>query len=146
MLIYEEANIIKRAIRDLYTKDVDEVLVEGDDGYKMAKSYMRLLMPSHAKRVQQYTDAVPLFHKFNVEHKLDAMHSPIVQLKSGGYIVINPTEALVAIDINSGRSTKERNIEETALKTNSEAAVEIARQLRLRDLAGFDRHRLHRHG
>ncbi len=137
MLIYEEANIIKRAIRDLYTKDVDEVLVEGDEGYKMAKSYMRLLMPSHAKRVQQYTDAVPLFHKFNVEHKLDAMHSPIVQLKSGGYIVINPTEALVAIDINSGRSTKERNIEETALKTNSEAAVEIARQLRLRDLAGL---------
>jgi len=136
-LIYEEANIIKRAIRDLYAKEIDEVLVEGEDGYKMAKSYMRLLMPSHAKRVQQYTDSIPLLHRFNVESKLDAMHSPIVQLRSGGYIVINPTEALVAIDINSGRSTKERNIEETALKTNVEAAEEIARQLRLRDLAGL---------
>jgi ribonuclease E len=136
-LIYEEANIIKRAIRDLYTKDIDEVLVEGDEGYKMAKSYMRFLMPSHAKRVQQYTEAIPLFHRFSVESKLDAMHSPTVQLRSGGYIVINPTEALVAIDINSGRSTKERNIEETALKTNVEAAEEIARQLRLRDLAGL---------
>ena len=136
-LIYEEANIIKRAVRDLYTKDIDEVLVEGDEGYKIAKTHMRFLMPSHAKRVQQYTDAVPLFHRFNVEGKLDAMHSPVVQLRSGGYIVINPTEALVAIDINSGRSTKERNIEETALKTNVEAAEEIARQLRLRDLAGL---------
>ncbi len=136
-LIYEEANIIKRAIRDLYAKDIDEILVEGDDGYKMAKSYMKLLMPSHTSRVQQYKDSTPLFHHYDVEHQLDAMHSPVVQLKSGGYIVINPTEALVAIDVNSGRSTKERNIEETAVKTNVEAAVEIARQLRLRDLAGL---------
>ena len=136
-LIYEEANIIKRAIRDLYAKDIDEILVEGDDGYKMAKSYMKLLMPSHAARVQQYKETTPLFHRYDVERQLDAMHSPVVQLKSGGYIVINPTEALVAIDVNSGRSTKERNIEETATKTNIEAAVEIARQLRLRDLAGL---------
>ena len=136
-LIYEEANIIKRAIRDLYAKDIDEILVEGDDGYKMAKSYMKLLMPSHAARVQQYKETTPLFHRYDVERQLDAMHSPVVQLKSGGYIVINPTEALVAIDVNSGRSTKERNIEETATKTNLEAAVEIARQLRLRDLAGL---------
>ncbi|MBC6440384.1 MAG: Rne/Rng family ribonuclease [Rhodospirillales bacterium] len=136
-LIYEEANIIKRAIRDLYAKDIDEVLVEGDEGYKMAKTYMKLLMPSHAARVKPYKEQTSLFHRYEVERQLDAMHSPVVQLKSGGYIVINLTEALVAIDVNSGRSTKERNIEETALKTNVEAAIEIARQLRLRDLAGL---------
>jgi ribonuclease E len=136
-LIYEEANIIKRAIRDLYSKEIDEILVEGEDGYKMAKSYMKLLMPSHASRVQMYKEPTPLFHRYDVERQLDAMHSPIVQLKSGGYIVLNQTEALVAIDVNSGRSTKERNIEETALKTNVEAAEEVARQLRLRDLAGL---------
>ena len=136
-LIYEEANIIKRAIRDLYSKEIDEILVEGEDGYKMAKSYMKLLMPSHASRVQMYKEPTPLFHKHDVERQLDAMHSPIVQLKSGGYIVLNQTEALVAIDVNSGRSTKERNIEETAVKTNIEAAEEVARQLRLRDLAGL---------
>ncbi len=137
-LIYEEGNLIKRTIRDLYARDIDEVLVDGKDGYETAKSFMKMLMPSHAKRVQLYNDpSVPLFHRFQVEGQLDAIHSPIVQLRSGGYIVINPTEALVAIDVNSGRSTRERNIEETALKTNIEAAEEIARQLRLRDLAGL---------
>ncbi|WP_417846394.1 Rne/Rng family ribonuclease [Thalassospira povalilytica] len=137
-LIYEEADLIKRSIRDLYARDVDEVLVEGDDGYRVAKDFMKMLMPSHAKRVQPYKDqGVPLFHRFQVESQLDAMLNPVVQLKSGGYIVINPTEALVAIDVNSGRSTRERNIEETAYKTNLEAAEELARQLRLRDLAGL---------
>lgn len=137
-LIYEEADLIKRSIRDLYARDVDEVLVEGDDGYRVAKDFMKMLMPSHAKRVQPYKDqGVPLFHRFQVESQLDAMLNPTVQLKSGGYIVINPTEALVAIDVNSGRSTRERNIEETAYKTNLEAAEELARQLRLRDLAGL---------
>ncbi|HKT16543.1 MAG TPA: Rne/Rng family ribonuclease [Stellaceae bacterium] len=137
-LIYEEGNLIKRSIRDLYTRDIDEVLVDGRDGYETAKAFMKMLMPSHTKRVRFYNDpSVPLFHRFQVEGQLDAIHSPIVQLRSGGYIVINPTEALVAIDVNSGRSTRERNIEETALKTNTEAAEEIARQLRLRDLAGL---------
>ncbi|MGE5537229.1 MAG: Rne/Rng family ribonuclease [Gemmatimonas sp.] len=137
-LVYEEASLIKRAIRDLYLKDIDEVLVEGDDGYRMAKEFMRVLMPSHAKKVQLYSDPeIPLFHRYQVETQLDAMHSPTVNLKSGGYIVINPTEALVAIDVNSGRATRERNIEETAYKTNLEAAEEIARQLRLRDLGGL---------
>ena len=137
-LVYEEANLIKRSIRDHYTKDVDEVLVEGDDGYRTAKEFMRMLMPSHAKKVQQYRDPeIPLFHRYQIESQLDAMHNPVVTLKSGGYIVINPTEALVAIDVNSGRATRERNIEETAYKTNVEAADEIARQLRLRDLAGL---------
>ncbi|MDG4721305.1 MULTISPECIES: Rne/Rng family ribonuclease [Thalassospira] len=137
-LIYEEADLIKRSIRDLYARDVDEVLVEGDEGYRVAKDFMKMLMPSHAKRVQPYKDqGVPLFHRFQVESQLDAMLNPVVQLKSGGYIVINPTEALVAIDVNSGRSTRERNIEETAYKTNLEAAEELARQLRLRDLAGL---------
>ncbi|MFM2130621.1 MAG: hypothetical protein RL477_2167, partial [Pseudomonadota bacterium] len=137
-LVYEEANLIKRSIRDLYTKDIDEVQVEGDEGYKTAKEFMRMLMPSHAKKVQPYKDPeIPLFHRYQVEGQLDAMHSPHVQLKSGGYIVINPTEALVSIDVNSGRATRERNIEETAYKTNLEAADEIARQLRLRDLAGL---------
>ena len=136
-LVHEEANLIKRAIRDLYTKDVDEVLVEGDEAYKSAKKFMRMLMPSHAKRVQPYKESVPLFRKFDVEAQLDSMMSTRVTLKSGGYIIINSTEALVAIDVNSGRSTRERNIEETALKTNIEAAQEVARQLRLRDLAGL---------
>jgi len=137
-LIHEEANLIKRAIRDLYTKDIDEILVGGEDGYRTAKDFMRMLMPSHAKKVQLYRDeAIPLFHRYQVESQIDSMHSPTVQLRSGGYIVINPTEALVAIDVNSGRSTRERNIEETAYKTNLEAAEEVARQLRLRDLAGL---------
>jgi ribonuclease E len=137
-LIYEEANLIKRAIRDLYSRDIEDVQVEGDEAYKAAKSFMRMLTPSHAKRVQQYKDpTMPLFTRYQIESQLDAIHNPTVQLKSGGYIVINQTEALVAIDVNSGRATRERNIEETALKTNLEAADEIARQLRLRDLAGL---------
>jgi ribonuclease E len=137
-LIYEEGNLIKRSIRDLYTRDLDEVLVEGDEAYKTAKAFMRTLMPSHAKRVQPYRDPqVPLFQRFQIESQIDAIHSPIAQLRSGGYLVINQTEALVSIDVNSGRSTRERNIEETALRTNVEAADEIARQLRLRDLAGL---------
>src|SRR5262245_41594168 len=137
-LIYEEANLIKRAIRDLYTRDIEDIQVEGDEAYRAAKSFMRMLMPSHAKRVQQYKDpTMPLFTRYQIESQLDAIHNPVVQLKSGGYIVINQTEALVAIDVNSGRATRERNIEETAAKTNLEAADEIARQLRLRDLAGL---------
>jgi ribonuclease E len=137
-LIYEEGNLIKRSIRDLYARDIDEVLVEGDEGYRTAKAFMRTLMPSHAKRVQPYRDPqIGLFHRFQIESQIDAIHSPIAQLRSGGYIVINQTEALVSIDVNSGRSTRERNIEETALRTNLEAADEIARQLRLRDLAGL---------
>ena len=137
-LVYEEGDLIKRAIRDLYSREIEEVLVEGNDAYQAAKKVMRLMMPSHAKRVQPYRDeTIPLFHRFQVESLLEAMHSPVVQLKSGGCIVIDQTEALVAIDVNSGRSTKERNIEETAVKTNLEAASEIALQLRLRDLAGL---------
>ena len=136
-LTYEEGSLIKRAIRDLYNKDIDEVLVAGDDGYKDAKEFMRMLMPSHAKNVKPYKDAQPLFVRYGVESQLDAMFSPVVQLKSGGYIVINPTEALVAVDVNSGRSTREHHIEDTALRTNTEAAEEVARQLRLRDLAGL---------
>ena len=136
-LIYEEGSLIKRSIRDLYTKDIDEVLVEGDDGYREAKEYMRMLMPSHAKNVKPYKETVPLFSRYQVENYLAAMFNPTVQLRSGGYIVIGVTEALVAIDVNSGRSTREGSIEETALKTNLEAADEVARQLRLRDLAGL---------
>jgi len=136
-VVYEEASLIKRAVRDLYTKDVDEILVEGEDGYRMAKDFMRMLLPSHAKKVQPYRDRIPSFHRYQVEQQLDTMHSNVVHLKSGGYLVLSPTEALVAVDVNSGRSTKERNIEETALKTNLEAAEEVARQLRLRDLAGL---------
>jgi len=137
-LVYEEGNLIKRSIRDLYSKDMDNVLVEGEEGYRTAKDFMRMLMPSHAKRVQPYKDAaIPLYHRYQVDSQIDAMHSANVQLKSGGYIVINPTEALVAIDVNSGRATRERNIEETAYKTNLEAVEEIARQLKLRDLAGL---------
>ncbi|MCH8685565.1 Rne/Rng family ribonuclease [Pedomonas mirosovicensis] len=136
-LIYEDSSLIKRAIRDIYSRDVDEVWVEGEAGYRAAKDYMRLLMPSHAKKVHLYRDRVPLFHRYQVEAQLESMYRPVVQLRSGGYIVINPTEALVSIDINSGRATKEHNIEETAYKTNLEAAEEIARQLRLRDMAGL---------
>ncbi len=136
-LIYEDANIIKRSIRDLYTKDVSEILVDGAESHKSAKAFMKMLVPSHAKRVQPYQDRIPLFQRYRIEEQFSSMHSPTVQLKSGGYIVINTTEALVAIDVNSGRSTRERNIEETAFKTNLEAAEEIARQLRLRDLAGL---------
>ena len=136
-LVHEEANLIRRSIRDLYSSTIEEVLVDGDEGYKIAKSFMRTLMPSHAKRVQPYRDRLPLFTRYQVDGQFDAMHSPVVQLRSGGYIVINPTEALVAIDVNSGRATKERNIEETAKVTNLEAAEEVARQLRLCDLAGL---------
>jgi ribonuclease E len=137
-LIYEEANLVKRAIRDMYSRDVEEILVEGNESYKNAKNFMRMLMPSHAKRVQLFEDPTQhLLQKFQVEGQIDAIHNPVVQLRSGGYIVINTTEALVAIDVNSGRSTRERNIEETALRTNLEAAEEVARQLRLRDLAGL---------
>ncbi len=137
-LVYEEGNLIKRSIRDLYARDIEEVVVDGDDGYRAAKDFMKMLMPSHAKRVKPYRDpSVPLFHRYQAEGQIDAILSPVVQLRSGGYIVINPTEALVAIDVNSGRATRERNIEETALRTNLEAAEEVARQLRLRDLAGL---------
>lgn len=136
-LIYEEGNLVKRAIRDLYDKDIEQVLVEGEEAYKEAKAFMRMLMPSHATKVQPYSDDMPLFLRHGAEAQLEAIHSPITQLKSGGYLVINPTEALVAIDVNSGKSTKERNIEQTALRTNLEAAEEAARQMRLRDLAGL---------
>ena len=136
-LVYEEGNLIKRAIRDLYGKEVDEVLVEGDDGYREAKEFMKMLMPSHARNVKSYKDTRPLFARSLVEGQLDALFSPVVTLPSGGYLVVNQTEALVAIDINSGKSTREHSIEDTALRTNLEAADEIARQLRLRDLAGL---------
>ncbi|MCZ6861741.1 MAG: Rne/Rng family ribonuclease [Alphaproteobacteria bacterium] len=137
-LIHEEANLIRRSIRDIYSRDIEEILVEGDEGYRTAKEFMRTLMPSHAKRVQPYKDEpIPLFHRYQVESEIDSIHDPVVQLRSGGYIIISPTEALVAIDVNSGRATRERNIEETALRTNIEAAEEVARQLSLRDLAGL---------
>ncbi len=136
-LIHSDSDLIKRAIRDIYNREIEEVVVEGEDGYKSAKEFMKLLMPSHARRVKQYADPVPLFQRYGAEDQLKAMYDPVVQLKSGGYLVINPTEALVSIDINSGRSTKEHNIEQTALHTNLEAAREIARQLRLRDMAGL---------
>jgi ribonuclease E len=136
-LIYGDSDLIKRAIRDIYNRDIDEVIVEGEDGYKAARSFMKLLMPSHVKRVANYVDTVPLFQRYGAEDQLAAMYQPVVQLKSGGYLVINPTEALVSIDINSGRSTREHNIEQTAYATNIEAANEIARQLRLRDMAGL---------
>jgi len=135
--IYEEGDLIKRSIRDLYNKDIDEVLVEGAAGYRVAKDFMKMIMPSHSKNVKHYTDGLPLFARYQVEAYLDGMFNPTVQLKSGGYIVIGITEALVAIDVNSGRATKEGSIEETATKTNLEAAEEVARQLRLRDLAGL---------
>jgi ribonuclease E len=136
-LIYEEGSLIKRVIRDLYSRDIDEVLVDGERGYREAKDYMKMLMPSHSKNVKHYTDVLPLFSRFQVESYLNAMFNPVVQLKSGGYIVIDVTEALVAIDVNSGRATREASIEDTALKTNLEAAEEAARQMRLRDLAGL---------
>ncbi|MBL9067888.1 MAG: ribonuclease E/G [Sphingopyxis sp.] len=136
-LVHSDSDLVKRAIRDIYHKDIEEVLVEGDEGYKAAKQFMKLLMPSHARRVKQYADPVSLYQRYGVEDQLAGMLNPVVQLKSGGYLVINPTEALVSIDINSGRSTREHNIEQTALNTNLEAAHEIARQLRLRDMAGL---------
>ena len=136
-LVYEEGDLIKRSIRDLYNRDIDEISVAGDDAYRDAKDFMRMLMPSHAKNVQLYKDPEPLFIRYEVERQLNAMFSPQVTLPSGGYIVLNQTEALVAIDVNSGKSTREFSIEETALKTNMEASEEIARQLRLRDLAGL---------
>src|SRR5580658_6378052 len=136
-LIYEEASLIKRAIRDVYSRDIDEILVDGEDGWKAARDFMRILMPTHVKKVQFWRDTQPLFARQQVEDQLDAMLVPTVQLRSGGYLVINQTEALVAIDVNSGRSTRERGIEETALRTNLEAVDEVARQLRLRDLAGL---------
>ena len=135
--IYEEGDLIKRAIRDLYNRDIDEVLVEGAAGYRNAKDTMKMIMPSHAKNVKHYMDSMPLFARFQVETFMDGMFNPTVQLKSGGYLVIGITEALVAIDVNSGRATKEGSIEQTALNTNLEAAEEVARQLRLRDLAGL---------
>jgi ribonuclease E len=135
--VYEEGDLVKRVIRDLYTKDVQDIVVEGEQGYRNAKDFMRMLMPSHAKYVHQYKDTVPLFQRMHIESQLDSMFSPTVTLRSGGYIVINQTEALVSIDVNSGRATREHSIEETARKTNLEAASEIARQLRLRDLAGL---------
>ncbi len=136
-LIYEEGDLIKRSLRDVYDTDIAQVLVEGEAGFDTAAAFMRQLVPHQANKVELYKEPIPLFHRYQVENQFDAMHSPVVQLRSGGYIVINPTEALVAIDVNSGRSTKERNIEETALRTNIEAAEEIARQVRLRDLAGL---------
>ena len=136
-LVYEEGNLIKRSIRDLYSKEIDEVQVAGDTAYREAKDFMRMIMPSHAKNVKPYKEPEPIFIKNNVERQLDAMYSPYVTLKSGGYIVINQTEALVSIDVNSGKATKQHSIEDTALRTNMEAAEEIARQLRLRDLAGL---------
>jgi ribonuclease E len=136
-LVYEEGDLIKRSIRDLYSKDIDEVLVEGEEGYKEAKDFMKMLMPSHARNVKLYKDTRQLFTRYQVESQLDGLFTPTVTLPSGGYIVMNQTEALVSIDINSGKATREHNIEDTALKTNLEAAVEIARQLRLRDLAGL---------
>ena len=136
-LIYEEGDLIKRSLRDVYDTDIAQVLVEGEAGFTAASEFMRQLVPHQANKVELYKEPIPLFHRYQVESQFDAMHSPVVQLRSGGYIVINPTEALVAIDVNSGRSTKERNIEETALRTNIEASEEVARQVRLRDLAGL---------
>ncbi|HYZ45781.1 MAG TPA: ribonuclease E/G, partial [Xanthobacteraceae bacterium] len=136
-LVYEEGSLVKRSIRDLYNKEIDEILVAGDDAYKEAKEFMRMLMPSHAKNVKPYREALPIFTRYGIESQLDAMFTPVMQLRSGGYIVLNQAEALVAIDVNSGRATREHHIEDTALKTNLEAAEEIARQLRLRDLAGL---------
>lgn len=137
-VVYEESDLIKQAIRDLYDRDIEEVLVAGDDAYKQAKNFMKMMIPSHAKKVQLYKDEnVPLFHRYDVERQINAIHDSNVPLKSGGYLVINPTEALISVDVNSGRATRERNIEETALKTNMEAAEELARQLRIRDLGGL---------
>ena len=136
-LVYEEGSLIKRSLRDLYNKEIDEIQVAGEAGYQEARDFMKMLMPSNVRAVRQYRDGQPLFSRMGVESQLDAMFSPTVQLRSGGYIVINQTEALVSIDVNSGRSTREHHIEDTALKTNLEASEEVARQLRLRDLAGL---------
>jgi ribonuclease E len=136
-LVYEEGSLVKRSIRDLFSKDIDEILVAGEGAYDEAREFMRMLMPSHAKGVKPFRDTSPMFTRFGIENQLDAMFQPVVQLRSGGYIVLNQTEALVAIDVNSGRATREHHIEDTALKTNLEASDEIARQLRLRDLAGL---------
>ena len=136
--VYEEADLIKRSVRDLYTRDIEEILVSGESGYKVAKDFMKMLMPSHVKKVKQYDDeALPLFHRYQIESQIDEIGQVEVRLKSGGYLVINPTEALVSVDVNSGKATKGRHIEETALKTNLEAADEVARQLKLRDLGGL---------
>ncbi|MDP7231251.1 MAG: Rne/Rng family ribonuclease, partial [Alphaproteobacteria bacterium] len=137
-MIYEDGDLVKRSLRDVYNREIEEIVVDGEAAYKAARTLMRTMMPSHVKRIKKYADNdIPLYHRYNIEQQLDEIYDPIVRLRSGGYIVINPTEALVAIDVNSGRSTKERNIEETALKTNLEAASEVGRQLRLRDLAGL---------
>jgi ribonuclease E len=136
-LVYEEGDIIKRSIRDYYNADIDNVIVQGEEAFQNARDFMKLIMPSHASRVKQYREEMPIFSAYDVEPQLQAMHKPTSRLKSGGYIVIDPTEALISIDVNSGRSTTERNVEETALKTNLEAAAQIARQLRLRDLGGL---------
>ncbi|MBV8938240.1 MAG: Rne/Rng family ribonuclease [Alphaproteobacteria bacterium] len=136
-LIYEESDLIKRAIRDQYSNDIQEVIIEGDEAYKLARDFMKMLLPSHMGRVKHYKESMPLFYAYGVEDQLLSMHDPVVKLRSGGYIVLSPTEALISIDVNSGRATGERNIEETATKTNLEAAAEVARQLRLRDLAGL---------
>ncbi len=135
--IYEESDIIKRTIRDSYKNDVDDVIVQGQSGFEAARDFMQMILPSHTAKVKLYNESTPLFYAYDVEDQLMSMHDPVVKLRSGGYIVINPTEALISIDVNSGRATGERNIEETAFKTNMEAAVEVARQLRLRDLAGL---------
>src|SRR3984893_10184136 len=136
-LVYEEGSLVKRSLRDLYNKNIDEIVVAGEDAYKEAKEFMRMLMPSHAKNVKLYHEGLPIFTRHGIESQLDAMFTPVMQLRSGGYIVLNQAEALVAIDVNSGRATREHHIEDTALKTTLEAAEEIARQLRLRDLAGL---------
>ena len=136
-MVYEEGDVVKRAIRDLYSSNIEEILVEGEASYRTAKDFMKMIMPSHAARVKSYKDNIPLFYRYDIEDQLHQMNDPVVRLRSGGYIVINPTEALISIDVNSGRFTGERNIEETATKTNIEAAQEVARQLRLRDLAGL---------
>jgi ribonuclease E len=136
-LVYEEGSLIKRSIRDLYNKDIDEILIAGEEAYAQAKDFMRMIMPSHVRNVKAYEGALPIFTQYGIENQLDAMFSPVVQLRSGGYVVLNQAEALVAIDVNSGRATREHHIEDTAFKTNLEAAEEIARQLRLRDLAGL---------
>ena len=145
-LVYEEGSLIKRSIRDLYTKDIDEILVAGDDGYQEARDFMRMLMPSHAKNVKPFRDTLPIFTRFTIENQLDAMFQPVVQLRSGGYIVINQTEALVAIDVNSGRATREHHIEDTALKTNLEAVRRDRAAAAVARPRGPGRHRLHRHG
>ncbi len=137
-VIYEESNLVKRAVRDIYASDIEEILAQGDEGFKEARNFMKMLMPSHVKRVTHYQDEkIPLFHRYQCENQIAEIGEPVVTLRSGGYLVINPTEALVSVDVNSGRATKERHIEETALKTNMEAAEEVARQLRLRDLGGL---------